>query len=196
MNFPNALTMSRILLTVVFIFALDRSGLTAAVLATAAFMTASWTDFYDGYYAKKYNQVSNFGKILDPIADKFLVLSAFYIFSGRQLIPAWMFAVIFVREVAVTASRLAAMNRKGRVLAAEKAGKCKTVAQLFGILLILILLMSREAGLFGRLSPSWQTGCLRGIDVFMFLTVGLTVVSGVMYFWNNRRVVFFNGLTS
>src|SRR5438477_9959193 len=116
-NLPNYLTVARFILTFAFIFCVTHSGIVSAVSATLLFMLASWTDYYDGYYAKKYNLITNFGKLMDPIADKLLILSAFFIFAQRQLIPYGIFYLIFAREVMVTASRLKAI-RQGKVLAA------------------------------------------------------------------------------
>src|SRR3972149_6492846 len=128
MNLPNALTISRIVLTFLFIFFICSAGLISKFIAAVLFLIASLTDFYDGYYAKKYQLTSDFGKIMDPIADKVLVLAAFFVFTHMRLIPVWMFALIFIREVLITGWRLAAVLT-GEVLAAEKAGKIKTVSQ-------------------------------------------------------------------
>src|SRR5205085_3411379 len=95
---------------------------------------------------------SNFGKIMDPIADKFLVLSVFFIFVQRNVIPYWMFYLIFIREVLVTGSRIIAI-RRGQVLAAEKAGKLKTILQLFAIWLILLFVILQENGAMMLLPP-------------------------------------------
>ena len=188
-NLPNYLTVARFILTVAFIFCLTRSGIAAAVLATLLFMLASWTDYYDGYYARKYNLISNFGRIMDPIADKFLVLSAFFIFAQRQVIPYWMFYLIFAREVIVTGSRITAVV-KGRVLAAEMAGKCKNLTQLFAIWIILLFIVFQESGGVA-LQESYQRGWLLVITALMVLTVALTVISGLSYFWNNRKIILF-----
>lgn len=188
-NLPNCLTVVRLFLTFVLIFCLTRSGIIPAVAATLLFMLASWTDFYDGYYAKKYNLVSNFGKIMDPIADKFLILSVFFIFAQRQLIPYWMFYLIFAREVIVTGSRLKAIG-KGKVLAAEMAGKFKTLAQLFAIWIILLFMVFLESG-GTMLQASYRQGWSLVITALMVFTVILTIVSGVSYFWNNRKIILY-----
>jgi CDP-diacylglycerol---glycerol-3-phosphate 3-phosphatidyltransferase len=187
-NLPNYLTVGRILLTIAFIFCLTQTGTVAAVLATLLFMAASGTDFYDGYLAKKYNLVSNFGKIMDPIADKFLILSAFFIFTQRHMIPYWMFYLIFVREVVVTGSRLKAIGN-GKVLAAEKAGKCKTLAQLFAIWIILLFIVFQESGGFAMVQEHYRYGWSLIIAALMVLTVILTIVSGLSYFWNNWKII-------
>ena len=185
MNLPNALTILRFLLAIGFILALRRAELRYVILATILFLVATITDFFDGYFAKKKNLVSNFGKIMDPIADKFLLLSAFFIFMRMQLIAPWMFYVILVREVVVTGSRLLAVS-KGIVIAAEQIGKYKTVSQMIAVCGILSYLwwakMSSPVIVPSAAMDQWQ----QFIFVLMVLTVGLTLFSGISYFWNNR----------
>ncbi|MBI5415199.1 MAG: CDP-alcohol phosphatidyltransferase family protein, partial [Candidatus Omnitrophica bacterium] len=111
MSLPNRLTLSRILLTLMFVWFLFQPGAGAKIIAVVVFLLASATDFYDGYYAKKYNLVSDFGKMMDPVADKFLVLTAFFVFAVMHMIALWMFVIICAREVAVTLVRLYAMKR-------------------------------------------------------------------------------------
>ena len=137
---PNLLTISRVFLAAGFIICILKSGMLYLVLATVLFILASITDYYDGYFAKKHNVVSNFGKIMDPIADKILMLTAFYIFVSMEIIPAWMFYVIFVREILVTGLRFWAI-KKGTFLAAEKAGKYKTGLQITSVIVILLFLI-------------------------------------------------------
>ena len=134
MNLANRITMLRILFTFVFMFFLFCEGLTAKVLSLSIFILAAFSDFYDGWLAHKNNMVTDFGKLMDPIADKILVLSAFAAFVQMQLIDAWMFVIIIAREIMITSLRLFALN-KGKVLAAAKAGKQKTVSQMAVILL-------------------------------------------------------------
>ena len=187
-NLPNYLTVLRFLLTVMFIFCLSSPGVVPVIAATILFMLASWTDFYDGYYAKKYNLVSNFGKIMDPIADKFLILAALFLFTQRNLIAYWMFYFILVREVAVTGSRIIAITR-GQVLAAEKAGKLKTILQLFVIWITLLFIILIENGTVSFLPPIFSRSFLFIITALMIATVILTIFSGISYFWNNRKIV-------
>ena len=187
-NLPNVLTVTRLFLTAGFIFCLIHSGFWAMLAAVLLFMTACLTDYYDGYLAKELNLESNFGKIMDPIADKFLVLAAFFIFERMQIITPWMFWSIFLREVIVTGLRLAAICQ-GRVLAAEQAGKYKTISQLLAIYVILLFL----AWQYTTLASSWSRDLwLHGINILMLLTVSLTLISGISYLWNNRRTILLN----
>lgn len=184
---PNILTILRVFLTLGFLFFITKSGLSSVLIAIAIFAVASVTDYYDGYYAKKYNVVSDFGKIMDPIADKFLILAALFIFTRMNLISNWMFGLIFVREFIVTGSRFIAM-KKGSILAAESAGKYKTVSQIVVIFFILFFIAFNEAGVFKYWPASLRQLWDSGIYLLMLITVGLTLGSGFSYFWNNREV--------
>src|SRR5476649_2166201 len=116
MNLPNVLTISRIVLAIVLIFLLEESSSTGNIWAVIVFAIASLTDFCDGHLAKTRGLVSNFGKIMDPIADKILLLSTLGVLAHIGMVAWWMFIVIAIREIVVTASRLLAM-RQGQVLA-------------------------------------------------------------------------------
>ena len=120
MNLPNKLTIIRIILSFVFMFLLFTQGLLAKVLALITFLIASITDFYDGYLARKYNLITDLGKLLDPIADKILVLSAFLAFVEMGIIPAWMVVIIILRELVITGVRIFAIT-DGKILAASIA---------------------------------------------------------------------------
>ena len=144
MNLPNKLTISRIILTFVFMFFLFSRGAMAKSLALFIFVAASFTDYYDGLIARRRGQITNFGKLMDPIADKVLTLAAFLAFVELGLIPAWMVVVIIMRELFITGVRLVAVSR-GIVLEAETGGKHKTVSQVLAIFLMLIFLIAKEA---------------------------------------------------
>ena len=186
MNLPNILTVSRLFLTIGFAFSLTRSNLISCVIAIALFIIASLTDYYDGYYAKKLNLISNFGKIMDPIADKFLILAAFFIFFRMNIVAGWMFYIILIREFIITGTRFVAMS-KGKILAAERSGKCKTVLQIFVISVILIFITIQKAGISSKWNYDLWMSWNLSIQVLMFMTVGLTLSSGISYLWNNRK---------
>ncbi|HOY08921.1 MAG TPA: CDP-diacylglycerol--glycerol-3-phosphate 3-phosphatidyltransferase [Candidatus Omnitrophota bacterium] len=189
MNVPNVLTVSRIFLTLGFIFFIKQGDILSVCLAGCFFVLASVTDYYDGYFAKKRNQVSNFGKIMDPIADKFLILSAFYIFMRMHIVASWIFYLIALREILLTGFRLTAMLL-GRVLAAERAGKIKTVLQMSSIWVILLSLVLQDLHVFQPReafgSPFFFQFWQASIDVLLIMTVIATVYSGVIYLFNNR----------
>lgn len=191
MNLPNKLTILRIILVVFFMFFLFSQGVPAKALALAVFLAASFTDFLDGYIARKKNMVTDFGKLMDPIADKILVLSAFLAFVEMELIPAWMVVIMVFREMAVTGLRITALT-KGRVIAADDGGKHKMVSQISSILAILIFLIFREAGI--KVFYFWNSSTERVykdvIFILMLITTLLTLISGMSYLIKNRKVYF------
>jgi CDP-diacylglycerol--glycerol-3-phosphate 3-phosphatidyltransferase len=164
-------------------------GLWAKVLALAIFIFAALSDFLDGRIAQKKNMVTDFGKLMDPIADKILVLAAFAAFVQMQIIEAWMFVIIIFREILITSLRLFALN-KGKVLSASKAGKHKTVAQMSVIFLILGFIVLKETMLvFFTWNPASEKFFRQGIYFLMLVTVGMTLYSGLNYLWNNRKII-------
>ncbi|MCK5083628.1 MAG: CDP-diacylglycerol--glycerol-3-phosphate 3-phosphatidyltransferase [Candidatus Omnitrophica bacterium] len=189
MNLPNMLTVLRIFLTVIFIFFLHQDGLEAKLLALLAFTLAVLSDYLDGYYARKLNLITVFGKIMDPIADKLLMLSAFFIFSTMHIIAGWMFIVICAREVIVTGLRLAAIPR-GITLAAEKAGKVKTVLQIIAVYLIIILIILVQCYVNAQWYGALMSSLAGGIRIFMVGVVVITLWSGLSFIWNNRKEIF------
>ncbi len=193
MTLANKLTMSRIFLTFVFMFFLFSKGLAFKILALVVFALASLTDLLDGIIAKRTNTVTDFGRLMDPIADKILVLAAFLAFVEMRLIPAWMVVVIVLREFLITGLRMLALS-KGRVIPANEGGKHKTVSQFAAIFVILIFLVARELGQ-GGLCP-WGAGAEGAgsfaMLLFMLITVILTTVSGISYLAKNREI-YLNG---
>lgn len=189
MNLPNKLTILRIILAFIFILFLFLPGLVSKVLALLVFLLASLTDLLDGYLAKKNNQITDFGRLMDPIADKVLILSAFLAFVQMQLVPAWMVVIIIFREAAVTGLRILALG-KGKVIAADHGGKHKTAWQVFAIFVILLLIVFREAGpkVFSFWSERTESIYKDAIFILMFITVILTMVSGLSYLIKNREV--------
>lgn len=193
MNLANKLTLTRIALTFVFMAFLFMQGLLFKVLALIIFVLASGTDFLDGYVAKKFNQVSDFGKFMDPIADKVLVLSAFLAFVEMKLVPAWIVVIIVFREFLITGLRLFALAR-GEVVAAVRAGKHKTVSQMVSIYIILLFIVLREAGttVAGFWSDRAEYISREVIFYMMVVTALFTIISGVSYLMRNKRF-FTNG---
>ncbi len=134
MTTANKITLVRICLIPFFIICAMRDGAAMQGAALAIFCIASFTDFLDGYIARKYNQVTDFGKFVDPLADKLLVTAALLIFIERGLFAAWMVFIILARELIITSLRIVAAN-KGRVLAATWTGKVKTCVQI-GVIIV------------------------------------------------------------
>ncbi len=189
MNLPNRLTILRIILTFIFIIFISLEGLSPKIIAFIIFIIASLTDYLDGYLARRNNQVTDFGKLMDPIADKILILSAFLVFVQMQLISAWMVVVIFSREALITGLRIFAIS-KGKVLEAEAAGKHKTVSQIVAIFLIFVSIIFKEA-LIKFFSWGGSIDYIFKVSIFvlMIITVSLTVISGLSYLWRNRKLI-------
>jgi len=189
MNLANKLTMSRIALTFVFMFFLFSGGIAAKVTAFVVFSIASLTDMLDGLVAKGTKSVTDFGKLMDPIADKILVLAAFVAFVEMKIIPGWMVVVITLREFLITGLRVLALT-KGRVISASEGGRHKTVSQFAAIFVILLFVVVREMSEKGIVL--WFSGmesAYRGvIYLFMLVTVILTTISGVSYLIRNKEV--------
>jgi len=171
-----------------FIFS---EGFLCKLSALIIFVVASYTDYLDGYFAKKRNEVTNFGKLMDPIADKILMLSAFLAFVEMNLVPAWMVVVIIFRELIITGVRLLALT-KGVVMEASIAGKQKTVSQVLSVFVILLFIVFKEAGrqYFDFWGPDFEYWYRQIIFFMMIATVTLTVVSGASYIFRNKRVVW------
>lgn len=189
MNLSNRLTMSRIVLAFVFMWFLLLPGLTNKIIAFIVFCFASFTDFLDGWVARRRNEISDLGKLLDPLADKVLVLSAFLSFVEMNIIAAWMVVIIIVRELLITGLRIVAV-KKGKVLEAGTSGKHKTVSQIVTIIFILIVLIARELGTQqGFWTLRIETIANYSIMLLMMVTIGLTVSSGFSYLWSNRHII-------
>ncbi len=189
MNLPNKLTISRIILTFVFMYFLFSPGLLAKLSAILVFILASFTDYYDGRLARKKNIITSFGKLMDPIADKILVLAAFLAFVELKLMPAWMVIIIISRELLITGVRLLVVAN-GTVLAASKEGKHKTVSQFFAIAVILLFIFLREMGAkSGFWNNLWEAFFKRTVFGLLFLTTFLTLVSGLVFLVRNRHLL-------
>ena len=175
MNLPNKLTTFRVILIPFFVFFLLAPYFEGYgnYIALVIFIVASLTDFLDGKIARKYNLVTNFGKFMDPLADKLLVCSALICLIALDRIPAWIVIVIISREFIISGFRLIAAEN-GIVIAANYWGKFKTVSQMIMIILLLIDL----GGVFDILE-----------QIFIWLSLALTVISLITYIWQNRSVL-------
>ena len=174
MNLPNTLTSIRMFLIIPFVMIMqiapDGKGRFAAL---TIFIIASITDFLDGYIARKNHLVTNFGKFMDPLADKLLVSAAMICLVSMDRLPAWMVIIIISREFAISGFRLIAADN-GIVIAASWWGKFKTVSQM----IMIILLIANLGGVFTVLE-----------NIFMWIALILTVVSLVDYIWKNKKVL-------
>lgn len=186
MNLPNKLTIGRLVLTIFFVASLSLDFPFSHTAALALFLLASFTDYLDGMLARKHGWITDFGKLMDPLADKVLTAAAFICLIPFHAIPAWVVITIIAREFLITGLRLLA-GAKGVVLPAEKLGKHKTGWQMATIIFFLLLLSLSEwnTGRPAWIEPTWKW--LGGMLVVV--TTVLTVYSGARYFWNNRSLI-------
>lgn len=180
MNLANKLTLSRVVLTFIFMLLLFLKWPYARLCALFIFVIAVITDYYDGKIAKKHNMVTEFGRLMDPIADKILVIAAFLAFVELKIIPAWMVVIIILREFIITGMRLTLINKKG-VLPASRAGKHKTVSQMLSIFIILVYLSIEQLGV--------SLNAHVAIYIMMLITTMLTLTSGIAYLKTNIKAL-------
>ncbi|MBM7837713.1 CDP-diacylglycerol--glycerol-3-phosphate 3-phosphatidyltransferase [Alkalihalobacillus xiaoxiensis] len=188
MNLPNKITIARICMIPLFMVFLlvevplgevslfDVTISNSILVATAIFIVAAATDWLDGYYARKLNLITSFGKFLDPLADKLLVAAALIGLVELQLVPAWITIVIISREFAVTGIRLVAAA-EGDVIAASNLGKWKTLTQMVAIIATLLHNIP-----FSALSLPFA-------DIMLYIAAFLTIWSGIDYFLKNKHVI-------
>ena len=169
-NTANKLTMLRVILIPVYLVVWYLNMETSAYWALAVFVVASVTDFADGYVARHYNQVTTFGKFMDPLADKILVITAMIWFTSVGMLPVWALAIVVAREFAVSGLRLIAVDN-GRVIAAAWSGKVKT----FSTMVCLCLMHLPIPEIL--------------VQVCVWVIVITTVYSGIEYFWKNKDVM-------
>ena len=192
MNLPNKLTLSRFALTAALLAVMFSPRVQfKETVALVLFSAASLTDYFDGKIARQRKLITNFGILMDPLADKILVCSVFIAFVGLNWMPAWMVVIIVARELAITGLRLLAAS-KNLVLAAEGYGKHKTISQIVAIIAVFVFHSYEEWGAVGK--------AIFGFDLFghpwitwfmplsLWVAVALTFVSGALYLWRNREL--------
>ncbi len=190
MNLPNKLTVIRIILSPLFLLLALWEFPFHYGVALVVFIAAALTDMFDGKIARSRGLITNFGKFLDPLADKMLTTAAFLLFLALGRMNVWALMIVLTREFMVTSVRLIAA-KEGKVIAASMWGKAKTVAQFIAIIYMLTALEF----------STWQAGILAGFDlpdalftipllvgeVFIWISVVLTAVAGAEYVWLNRE---------
>ena len=176
MNTPNNLTIARVIMIPFFVGFLmyDIAGDAGKWIGLVIFIAASITDTLDGYIARKYHLVTNFGKFMDPLADKLLVCSALICFTATGKLAAWITIIIIAREFIISGFRLVAADN-GIVIAASYWGKFKTVSQM---IMIILMIMDIQNGAFQTL-----------ITVFIVIAVALTLISLADYIMKNKQVL-------
>ena len=174
MNLPNKLSLMRVLLVPVLVIVYYINTDWALMFLAPIFVVASLTDFLDGYIARKYNLVTQFGKFIDPLADKMIVMTALLLLSDAGLVPMWITIVIMTREFIVTGIRLITVG-EGKVIAASKLGKLKTASTMIAIIL---LLMYPYADIFATI----------GIYI-LYIGLAFTVISLIDYYVKNKTEI-------
>ena len=192
MNLANKLTLIRIILVPLFLIFMVVEGIPyGTIIASIIFIIASITDKLDGYIARSRNQITNFGKFMDPLADKLLVSAALISLVELQFVPAWMAVVIIAREFAVTGLRTIAAS-DGRVLAASWWGKIKTVIQILAIILLLFKANISDSAALTKMvenSDLLTSFFQYAPEIALGLAVIITIVSGLDYFIKNKDVI-------
>ena len=184
---PNLVTFSRLVLVIVFLWLDIAAGAwgsrnialrwTAAVL----FIIAASTDKLDGWMARTYNQVTELGKLMDPIADKVLILSTLVVASAFGEVFWWVTVLFFIREIGITVMRFFVIDQGGKVIAASKAGKYKTLAECVGLGMLLVPLGSLADT---NVRPTWAVWYANATQVVIFIALVLCLYSGAVYLAN------------
>lgn len=188
MNWANRLTMSRLALTVLFVVALNSSWHYARTCALVIFLIAGITDFVDGEIARRYGIITNFGKLMDPLVDKIMMAAAFISLVPLKAVPAWAATAVVGRDFLITGLRLMA-TAKGRILPAERLGKHKTSWQIITVIFFLALFSVEELRAGSEAASWWVQARYVAGPVLVWLTVGLTVYSGLGFAWRNRELI-------
>ena len=189
MNTPNKLTIGRIIATPFFMAALMIDFPFHYTAALILFIAASLTDIIDGKMARKYNMITDFGKFLDPLADKMLTTAAFlgFIKMGIGWQVTWIAFIVLFREFLISSLRLVVVSIGGKVIAANMWGKCKTVSQMAGIIFALFCYVL--IGDFNIGNTAFVTGCNIIISILFWVSAVLCIISGVIYLLDSREFV-------
>ena len=195
MNLANKLTVIRIFLVPIFLIFIAVQGIPyGTFIATFIFILASLTDKLDGYIARSRNQITNFGKFMDPLADKLLVTSALISLVELQMVPSWAAIVIIAREFAVSGLRTIAAS-EGKVIAASWWGKIKTVIQIIAIVLLLLQFNITTSSYLTNLVESssvWNWFFMNVPSLMLNISVVITLISGWDYFRKNKHTIDMN----
>lgn len=192
MNLANKLTMLRIFLVPLFLIFIAVKGIPyGTFIATFIFIVASLTDQLDGYIARRRNQITNFGKFMDPLADKLLVTAALISLVELRVVPSWAAVVIIAREFAVSGLRTIAAS-EGKVIAASWWGKIKTVTQIIAIIMLLLQVNVGSSIYLSNLAM--KNEFFRGLITYapkylLLLAIIITILSGYDYFKKNKNII-------
>lgn len=202
LNTPNKLIIFRFILTLIIIIILSFVPLSLTnnfsfsigsdiyvswlnVIALILFIIASFTDYLDGYLARKNNQITNFGKFFDPLADKILINSVLVFFAAFEYIPIWIVIIFIIRDIMVDGLRMN-LSTKGKVLSADKFGKLKTFFQMIGIIVLFIIHSQPTSNYWGYNYDSYYAFSLIPILIALYFSI----YSGIKYYYNNIQELF------
>lgn len=202
LNTPNKLIILRFILTLIIIIILSfipfslKNNFSFSigsdiyvswlnVIALILFIIASFTDYLDGYLARKNNQITNFGKFFDPLADKVLINSVLVFFAAFEYIPIWIVVIFIIRDIMVDGLRMN-LSTKGKVLSADKFGKLKTFFQMIGIIVLFIIHSQPTSNYWGYNYDSYYTFSLIPILIALYFSI----YSGIKYYYNNIQELF------
>ncbi len=191
MNLPNIITLSRVPLMFVLAWLMYQTWTGAATIAFWLFIACAVGDWLDGYLARKLNLVSTFGKLMDALSDKIMVLGLMIVFVDQKTIPAFWVLLTLCREFLVTGMRMVAAS-KGVIVSADKGGKAKTLTQLVAIgFLLCVPMVTNDLAQFFRFDLSMYTATIHKIGLALFIVgTAFAVSSGASYIWRHKDVVF------
>ncbi|MEO7166653.1 MAG: CDP-diacylglycerol--glycerol-3-phosphate 3-phosphatidyltransferase [Chthoniobacterales bacterium] len=188
MNWPNRLTLGRLVLTVFFVLSLSSAWTYGRTIALVLFILAGISDYFDGEIARRYGSVTKFGKLMDPLVDKVMMAAAFICLVPLGAVPAWVATIVVARDFLITGLRLLASS-EGVVLPAEKLGKHKTTWQISTVVFFLLLLTLSELRPSLAETTWWQEAWRYGGNTLLWITIGLTIYSGLGYLWRHRGLL-------
>lgn len=189
MNLANKITILRIILSFFAMGFILRYTLFSLSLGFLCFLLASFSDFLDGYIARRRTIVSDLGKLLDPLADKVLIIGVFLSFLEKGVVSSWPVILIMVREFLITGLRILALRRR-KVIEAQVFGKHKTVTQILAIVVIFLLLIGEKIIFRFNLRGEWFLK-FKSLAIFLVMlwVVIVTLFSGFLYLWKNRTLI-------
>ena len=185
MNLPNKLTTLRLALAILLVvfYSIFKEEQIIMWIVSFAFIVGSITDFLDGYIARKRGLVTGFGKLMDPLADKLLVISTIIVLIDYEIIPYfWLVIIVIARELLVLGIRLAALEGNGEVIAADILGKIKTLTQMVSLSALCLL-----AGFKNYFDNNFLNTLILIFLILFYVSIAFTVISGINYFWKNRK---------
>ncbi len=188
MNWANRLTLGRLVLTVLFVFALSSHWAYGRTAALILFSLAGVSDYLDGEIARRYGTITKFGQLMDPLVDKVMMAAAFICLVPIGAIPAWVATIVVARDFLITGLRLLASS-DGIILPAERLGKHKTSWQIATVAFFLALLAAIEVRPAASQEIWWQDAWIYGGNALLWITIGLTAYSGLAYLWRHRALL-------